>query len=220
MDIKNLLDKANEKLTNVHPIIVSKAIDLVKKCHAEGIYILITHGMRTIAEQNDLYVQGRTKAGNIVTNLRGGYSYHNFGLAFDFAVLDTPSKINWTVDNRWLRVGAIGQSMGLEWGGAWKDFIDYPHFQLTFGLSTTDLRAGKKPPTITINEEEDEMLKQRFEPLEQSKLTSGQRNMLERLVSIGAVAKDYKPSLNTLETMSIIDSAFKNSGFYDFAKKK
>ncbi|MBS4191179.1 M15 family metallopeptidase [Bacillus sp. FJAT-49705] len=220
MDINYLINKANSKLINVHPSIHSKAIKLVRKCHSEGIYILITHGFRSFAEQDALYAQGRTVAGKIVTNAKGGYSYHNFGLAFDFCVLDDPTKINWNVDSRWKRVGTIGESLGLEWGGRWTGFVDYPHFQLTFGLSLADLRAGKKPPVIVCNEEDEEMLKERFEPIEHSELTSGQLNMLNRLISIGAVSETYKPSLNTLETMSIIDSAFKNSGFYDFAKKK
>ena len=29
----------------------------------------------------------------------------------------------------WARIGAIGQSHGLEWGGAWHDKHDLPHFE-------------------------------------------------------------------------------------------
>jgi hypothetical protein len=30
--------------------------------------------------------------------------------------------------------------MGLAWGGDWKSFVDKPHFEMTFGKTTQDLR--------------------------------------------------------------------------------
>ena len=144
--LKELIERAEKKLVGVHPLVATKARQLIERAYREGINVIITQGFRTIEEQNALYAQGRTKPGKIVTNARGGYSYHNFGLAFDFAVLNADGSVNWNVDEKWKRVGAIGKSLGLEWGGDWKDFKDYPHFQMTFGLSLADLRAGKRPP--------------------------------------------------------------------------
>ena len=144
--LKELLEKAEKKLQGVHPLVAAKAHQLIEQAYKEGINVIITQGLRTIEEQNELYAQGRTKPGKIVTNAKGGYSYHNFGLAFDFALLNPDGSVNWNVDEKWKRVGAIGKSLGLEWGGDWKDFKDYPHFQMTFGLSLADLRAGKRPP--------------------------------------------------------------------------
>lgn len=146
--LKELLEKADKKLAGVHPTVAAKARQLISLAYKEGIPIIITQGFRSIEEQNKLYEQGRTKPGKIVTNARGGYSYHNFGLAFDFAILNADGSVNWTVDSRWKRVAQIGESLGLEWGGDWKGFKDYPHFQYTFGLSLADLRAGKRPPVI------------------------------------------------------------------------
>lgn len=149
MDANALLDKAEKKLSGVHSSIANKARELIIKAHEEGIFIIITQGLRTIKEQNELYEQGRTKPGKIVTNARGGYSYHNYGLAFDFCVCDiVGGKLvpNWFVDKRWKRVGELGKKLGLEWGGSWTSFKDYPHFQLTFGLSLSQLRNGVKPP--------------------------------------------------------------------------
>ncbi|HZG59857.1 MAG TPA: M15 family metallopeptidase [Anoxybacillus sp.] len=143
--LKELSEKADKKLQGVHPLVAAKARQLVSLAFKEGISIIITQGLRTIKEQNELYAQGRTKPGKIVTNAKGGYSYHNFGLAFDFAVLNANGSVNWNVDKKWHRVGAIGKSLGLEWGGDWKSFKDYPHFQYTFGLSLANLRAGKRP---------------------------------------------------------------------------
>lgn len=144
--LKELLEKAEKKLQGVHPLVAAKARQLIEQAYKERINVIITQGLRTIEEQNELYAQGRTKPGKIVTNAKGGYSYHNFGLAFDFAILNADGSVNWNVDEKWKRVGAIGKSLGLEWGGDWKNFKDYPHFQYTFGLSLADLRNGKRPP--------------------------------------------------------------------------
>ncbi|WP_192949248.1 M15 family metallopeptidase [Anoxybacillus flavithermus] len=153
--LKELIERAEKKLVGVHPLVATKARQLIERAYKEGINIIITQGLRTIEEQNELYAQGRTKPGKIVTNAKGGYSYHNFGLAFDFAILNADGSVNWNVDEKWKRVGALGKSLGLEWGGDWRDFPDYPHFQLTFGLSLADLRAGKRPPTQSPQQKEE-----------------------------------------------------------------
>lgn len=98
------------------------------KARDNGIAINIISGTRTYAEQDALYAQGRTTGGEIVTNARGGYSNHNFGIAFDIGVFS---------GNRYLpesplykAVGALGMELGLEWGGNWTSIVDQPHFQL------------------------------------------------------------------------------------------
>lgn len=149
LGLKDLLDKAEPKLQKLHPTLAAKARQLITAAFKEGINIIITQGYRSKEEQDALHAQGRTRPGKKVTNAPGGYSYHNYGLAFDFAVLNDDGSINWTVDNKWKRVGALGKSLGLEWGGDWKGFKDYPHFQFTFELSIQDLLAGKRPPQGT-----------------------------------------------------------------------
>lgn len=144
--LQQLLQKAEPKLKELHPVLADKARQLIEKAYKEGIWLIITQGFRSIEEQNALYAQGRSKPGKIVTDAKGGYSYHNYGLAFDFAILNKDGSVDWTVDEQWKRVGAIGKSLGLEWGGDWKALPDYPHFQYTFGLTINDLLAGKRPP--------------------------------------------------------------------------
>ncbi|MGG3958436.1 M15 family metallopeptidase [Bhargavaea massiliensis] len=151
--LKELIEHAEKKLVGVHPLVATKARQLIERAYREGINVIITQGLRTVEEQNELYAQGRTKPGKIVTNAKGGYSYHNYGLAFDFAILNADGSVNWNIDEKWKRVGALGKSLGLEWGGDWPSFKDYPHFQYTFGLSLADLRAGKRPPTTTTQKE-------------------------------------------------------------------
>jgi peptidoglycan L-alanyl-D-glutamate endopeptidase CwlK len=152
--LKELLEKADKTLQDAHPFVAAKARQLITEAYKEGINIIITQGLRTIEEQNELYAQGRAKPGKIVTNAKGGESYHNFGLAFDFAVFNADGSVNWKVDDKWKRVGQLGKSLGLEWGGDWTSFKDYPHFQYTFGLSLAQLRAGERPPSQSIQKEE------------------------------------------------------------------
>lgn len=101
---------------------------LVQKASTVGITIKIISGLRTFAEQDALYAQGRTASGNIVTNSRGGYSNHNFGIAFDVGVFEGNKYL--PDSPKYKAVGALGGDLGLEWGGNWKTIVDQPHFQL------------------------------------------------------------------------------------------
>ncbi|GFR56209.1 peptidase M15 [Bacillus sp. CN2] len=107
----------------------------------KGITVVITEGFRSIEEQNELYRQGRSKKGNIVTYAKGGESYHNYGLAIDFALQKKDGSLIWdmTYDgNRngtpdWLEVVSIAKTLGFDWGGDWRGFKDYPHLQMIPG---------------------------------------------------------------------------------------
>lgn len=88
---------------------------------------IITATMRTQAEQNALYEQGRTKPGKIVTWTRR--SNHIKGTAFDIVIMEN-GKPDWQVSNpKWTKAGEIGESVGLTWGGHWSK-PDFPHFEL------------------------------------------------------------------------------------------
>ena len=83
------IDNRSEKsIVTLWPEVRSIARALVQKAAQSGIRIKVTSGLRTYAQQDALYAQGRTKPGNIVTNVKGGYSSHNFGIAFDVAVFE------------------------------------------------------------------------------------------------------------------------------------
>lgn len=106
-----------------------------------GIRVMLTQGHRSIDEQNKLYAKGRTAPGSVVTNARGGYSWHNFGLAADYAFVIN-GKVTW--NGPWNVFGRIARECGLEWGGAWKKFIDRPHVQWTGGKTLSQMRAAQK----------------------------------------------------------------------------
>jgi peptidoglycan L-alanyl-D-glutamate endopeptidase CwlK len=63
-----------------------------------------------------------------VTNARGGYSNHNFGIAFDVGVFSGSRYL--PESPKYKAVGALGTDLGLEWGGSWSSLVDQPHFQL------------------------------------------------------------------------------------------
>ena len=101
-------------------------------CLTRGILIKITQGFRTEAEQQALWDQGRTRPGLVVTQARSAKdSPHGYGAAFDIVIFDG-SKPSWEepkMTPRYNQVGAIGEALGLEWGGRFPK-ADKPHFQL------------------------------------------------------------------------------------------
>lgn len=154
MNAYEVLAKSEKRLADIHPMVRYMAQRLILESFAAGVPIIITQGYRSIAYQNDLFAQGRTKPGQIVTNARGGRSYHNYGLAVDFALLMPDGRTaSWDTlrdgDNDrkadWLEVAEIGKRIGFEWGGDWPKFRDMPHFQHTFGLPVGSLFKGTKP---------------------------------------------------------------------------
>lgn len=123
------VDARSEKtIGTLQPEVQPYARALVLKAAALGITIKVISGLRTYEEQDELYAQGRTKRGRRVTNARGGYSNHNFGIAFDIGVFDGSSYV--PESPKYKAVGALGVELGLEWGGNWKTIKDEPHFQL------------------------------------------------------------------------------------------
>lgn len=138
----------SRRLEDLHPVVATKARMHIALCDAEGIDIIVTSTLRTMAEQAELYAQGRTKPGRIVTKAPPGRSYHNYGLAYDVVPLRNGKAVWGTTGadgEMWLRVGLLGESVGLEWAGRWKRFREFPHFQWTGGLTLADLIAGKRP---------------------------------------------------------------------------
>ncbi len=120
-----------KEIEALHPQLQKKIRQLLDACDKQGLSIGISECMRTVEEQDELYAKGRTIQGSIVTNARGNTysSMHQWGVAFDFYRNDGKGAYVDT-DDFFTTVGKIGQSLGLEWGGSWKTFVDKLHFQL------------------------------------------------------------------------------------------
>lgn len=137
----------------LHPIVEDKKNILIERSAQRGITIVITAGFRSQVEQDSLYQKGRSDAGSIVTNAEGGQSYHNYGLAIDFALKLENGDVIWDLEydgnangqSDWSEVVVIAKDLGFSWGGDWASFQDNPHLQMDFGLSIRDLQKGKRP---------------------------------------------------------------------------
>jgi peptidoglycan L-alanyl-D-glutamate endopeptidase CwlK len=137
-------------INKLHPFVQKVAEAFLVECRKQGLKIKISETFRTKERQDYLYAQGRTRAGNIVTNAKGRdmQSYHQWGLAFDIYV-DIPNDIyNKSIMSKAI---AIAKKMGLESGDSWGDT---PHLQYTFGLSIAQLKSGKKPPEAVKSDED------------------------------------------------------------------
>jgi peptidoglycan L-alanyl-D-glutamate endopeptidase CwlK len=111
------------------------AVALIQKAASNGITIKIISGLRSYAEQDALYAQGRAADGDIVTHAKGGYSNHNFGIAFDVGVFESNKYL--PDSPKYKTVGVLGVELGLEWGGNWKTITDQPHFELRPSWATS-----------------------------------------------------------------------------------
>lgn len=146
----------SRNITDLHPRLQAKAEQLKETCKNQGISIAYSECLRTTAEQDALYAQGRTTPGNIVTNAKGSTysSQHQWGIAIDF-YLDM--DVNGNGDKKddafnnstglFDQVGQIAKSIGLGWGGDWTSIKDRPHLYLPdWGSTTAKLKAQYGTP--------------------------------------------------------------------------
>jgi hypothetical protein len=143
MDNQNKVwDSVSERnIEKLHPKVRDKAREFINKVEKDlGIKLRATSTLRTYAEQDKLYAQGRTTKGGIVTNAKGGQSNHNFGTALDVVPI-VNGQADWkTTADTWNKIAIIGKGLGFQWGGDWKGLVDKPHFEMQFGNTLAQLR--------------------------------------------------------------------------------
>lgn len=118
-------------------------------CEREGLNVLITNTVRDEEYQLELYAQGRTKSGDIVTNSKvPTFHWDKAGLAFDFC--KNVKGHEYDDIEFFEKAAVIAKKMGFSWGGDWKSFIDRPHIQWDDGgkYSDKDIRAKRFPPKM------------------------------------------------------------------------
>lgn len=134
--------------------------EICKRVNSEFCQVRFSDVFRSLLKQDAKFAQGRTKPGAVVTWVRGGYSFHNYGLAIDIVLLldrdkngsfesaswDTKSDENENGVAEWNEVVSIFKSYGWQWGIITRSgkHIDKPHFQKTFGFKASELKELKK----------------------------------------------------------------------------
>ena len=112
-------------LNDLSPAFRPLAFELLARLTEAGIHVLIVDTLRTKEEQTANVAKGVSWTTN---------SRHLTGDAIDLAIyeqyaLHGEDKLQWDADDpTWLRIGQIGEALGLIWGGRWKQ-RDLGHFE-------------------------------------------------------------------------------------------
>ncbi|BFM41650.1 hypothetical protein CFS9_02910 [Flavobacterium sp. CFS9] len=149
------MDKVTkERINQLHPAVRVEMTNIVDECNkvlTGRAQIRITQGLRTFAEQDDLYAQGRTKPGKKLTNAKGGQSVHNYGFAVDGVLIIDGKTASWDFKKDfdgdsvadWDECVKIFAKYGWSWGGNWTSFKDMPHFE-KIGFNNWRVLQNKK----------------------------------------------------------------------------
>jgi len=123
------------RLRGCHPELRTRVVALIDALEREGLDIVLTQGVRSVAQQQSLYALGRFKPGKIVTNCDGLVRVSNhqpkldgYGYAVDVAWRTAHGDITW--EGPWSTLGQLAIAHGLVWGGNWLNFPDRPHLEL------------------------------------------------------------------------------------------
>lgn len=130
--------------TALTPLVQRKADAVIAEMARLGHAVRIVEGYRTFERQTDLYNQGRTTPGAVVTRAKAGESLHNYGVSVD--LIFRREGYNAT-DSLWQLLGKVVVMQGFEWGGSaeWikAGLNDRPHAQYLGGYKLADFQKGK-----------------------------------------------------------------------------
>ena len=123
---------SQERMEGVHPLL----IDCAERALSYGtldLTVLPYGGLRTLKDQKMLVNKGASQTLNSLHRKQGT----GYGHAIDLA----PYPVDWDDISRFHLMGALMFRAAneidapIEWGGFWKSFFDYPHFQLRRSFS-------------------------------------------------------------------------------------
>ena len=133
-------DRSERCIRSLHPRAQRAAREFLTALRGTGVDARIISGTRTYAEQDALYKQGRFGSTlPRVTNAKAGQSNHNFGIAWDIGIFAAGKYLT---TQKPYKDAAVHKPAGVEWGGDWATFPDFPHYQLAVGgKSIADVRT-------------------------------------------------------------------------------
>ena len=154
-----------ERIEQVHPFLKEAVYcmyeEICNTVNSKYTRVRFSDVLRSIEQQNELYKQGRDGDNRPkVTWVRGGYSYHNYGLAIDIVLLRDKDK-NGTFEAAswdtifdgdadgiadWAEVAKIFKKYEWQWGliNSKGRRYDLPHFQRSLGYKTSELKRLNK----------------------------------------------------------------------------
>lgn len=118
--------KGGAALSNLHPVFRAAVDYLLEECDRLGLAPVVVEGWRSPTRQMQLYRQGRTRPGQIVTNAKAWESPHQYGLAVDItsqAGWDSPQARRINQLGRVYGFGTVqGDTPHLEFPG-WRNLL-------------------------------------------------------------------------------------------------
>lgn len=175
------------------------------ECERQGLNVLIVETLRTAERQAELYAQGRTKQGKIVTWTKN--SRHQSGLAWDIAKNVKGEEYSDT--EFFTACGRVAKSLGISWGGDWKN-KDMPHFEVSGNWGDNML-------------EEFEKLRQEIEEVKNSRkiyrytadVPEWARETVQKLLDLGIYKGAAPDDLNLTEDIMRVLVILERAGVFD-----
>lgn len=127
-------------LAGLLPDVASKCRAHIARCASMGIPLLLYSGLRSAQEQLAEFTKGRAFNATtgiwsvvdhkrVTTNGDSEHTPHCRGAAYDLVPI-VNEKAAWDRLDLFLKVGEVGEAIGLVWGGRWPKLKDMPHFEL------------------------------------------------------------------------------------------
>jgi len=128
--INEMNSESVRRINTLRPQLIPQALNIFNECMRMEIPIYIVFGARSTQEQDFMYRFGRTVPGKILTQHRGGFSAHNYGLALDFCLRFNSSILTWTEvldrpywKSKWVKVIQLFNQQG------WSNKVNDPSFE-------------------------------------------------------------------------------------------
>lgn len=164
----------------------------------QGLAVVVTETLRTRERQAELYAQGRTKPGKIVTWTKN--SRHQSGLAWD--ICKNKKGEEFSDREFFASCGKIAKELGITWGGDWER-QDLPHFEVTEDWEVENLDEIKKE----LQEIKNRLRVYHYTAVLPDFARPTLQKLLDRGVYKGAAEDDLNLTEDIMRTLVILDRA-------------
>lgn len=123
-------------LNLLYPPFAQEMLKGIAEANKAGIPVALFESFRSPARQEQIYAQGRSSPGKIVSNAKAYQSWHQYGIAADIALFDD-GRWSWNFDPK--KISQFFDLDKLIWGGTFKS-PDGPHYE------------WRKKPSLVVSE--------------------------------------------------------------------